>query len=114
MLIKNYNMETFISDIDSTVQDVMTYMVTEETKRGCFNAYLIDYIWKLIQVKFSFMVQQLNWKVTTELQALSRIHQKKLLDQKVEHRIEVKALKDEIEAHVKKIREHEAVIEQQK
>ena len=47
--------------MNSTIQDAMTYMTEERPdlpiQRGCFNAYLLDYIWKLIQVKISLMIQ---------------------------------------------------------
>ena len=70
VLIKNYNFSGFVSDMSSTIQDAMAYMAEEKLlvtmQRGCFNAYLLDYIWKLIQVKISLMIQQINWKVSDE------------------------------------------------
>lgn len=49
-----------------TLQDIQTYML-KQNENNCFGAYMVDYTWKIIQVKLALMVRQLNWKVTEDL-----------------------------------------------
>ena len=117
VLIKNYNLSTFISEMDQTVQDTMAYMneqkPDEVLHRGCFNAYLLDYLWKLIQVKISLMVQQLNWKVCNEKRVYQTKFEQKLKIQQARHELQLKELHEKIEAQEKKIDEQKQVIEMQ-
>ena len=62
VLIKNYNLSEFIKTIDMTFQDIQMYML-KRNEENCFGAYMVDYTWKIIQVKLALMVRQLNWKV---------------------------------------------------
>ncbi len=65
VLIKNYNLGTFIEDMDVTIQNLILYMV-KQNDFNVFLAYMVEYIWKIIQVKLAFMVRQLNYKVASD------------------------------------------------
>ena len=54
-----------MSDIDCTMQDTIHYMV-KRNDMNCFPAYLIDFTWKMIQVKMAFMVRNLSFKVKND------------------------------------------------
>ena len=65
VLIKNYNFSEFLGDVDSTVQDCMNYMM-QRSDLNCFPAYIIDFTWKIIQVKLAFMIRNLNFKINND------------------------------------------------
>ena len=65
VLIKNYNFSEFLGDIDSTIQDCMNYMM-QRSELNCFSAYIIDFTWKIVQVKLAFMIRNLNFKVKND------------------------------------------------
>lgn len=71
MLIKNYNLGTFIEDLDVTIQNLILYML-KKNDFNIFLAYMIEYIWKIIQVKLAFMVRQLNYKVASDIVEANR------------------------------------------
>ena len=73
VLIKNYNLSQFIEDIGMAVQNTIQYMV-KRNDQNVFPAYMIDYIWKMIQVKLALMVRQLNYKVASDLRHSNREH----------------------------------------
>lgn len=35
-----------------------------------FTAYMVEFTWKVVQVKIAFMVRQLNYKVATDIRSL--------------------------------------------
>ena len=85
----------------------MTTEVTGEIvgDKGCFNAYLVDYIWKIIQVKFAFLIQQLNWRVSNELKARVRKSDEDFEKYKREKDKEIQKLKSEIDSYKQTIQD---------
>ena len=56
VLVKNYNLSDFIIAIDSSLQDLQNYMMKRD-ENNCWAAYIIEYTWKIIQVKMALMVR---------------------------------------------------------
>ena len=78
----------------------------KHNQTNCFSAYVIDFVWKIIQVKLAFMVRQLNWKVNKDLREKDNFYNMEILKQKAEYELKLEDLRKEIEKHKK-------VIEQQ-
>lgn len=54
---------------------------------NCFPAYVIDFVWKIIQVKLALMVRQLNWKVAKDFRAKAQESKEEILKQKAEYEL---------------------------
>ena len=96
MLIKNYNLGSFIQDIECQVQQILL----ESMKRhdsNVFTAYLVDFTWKIVQVKIACMVRQLNFKITTDARAVDQRHDMEKKKMRAEHEREMEDLNKEIE-----------------
>ena len=85
-LIKNYNLSQFVCDIDTTLQDWQTQMLKRDAT-NCFGTYIIDFVWKMIQVKLAFMVRQLNFKLTKDFREKEKHHNMEFLKQKAEYEL---------------------------
>lgn len=46
---------------------------------------MIDYVWKITQVKMALMVRQLNWKITSEKISIDEDHKSELEKQKIDY-----------------------------
>ena len=70
---------------------------------NCFGTYIVDFVWKIIQVKFAFMIRQLNFKVAKDFREKDKYYNMEFLKQKAEYELKFKDLNKEIEEHKKVI-----------
>ena len=96
-LIKNQKLSEFIKDIDSTLQDIQLDML-KRSDENCFSAYMIDFAWKMIQVKLALIVRQLNWNVATDFMKKDQEAKEELQKQKLCFEIEIAQLNKHLEA----------------
>lgn len=66
VLIKNFSFSKFIEEINVVFQSILLDAM-KRSDENVFTAYMIDFTWKVVQVKVAFMVRQLNYKVTTDI-----------------------------------------------
>ena len=70
MRVGNWQLYEFMTGIDNTLQDLKAYSNINGESNSCFNSYIIEYTWKMIQVKIALMIKQINWKAQHELNSL--------------------------------------------
>ena len=56
VLIKNYNLSCFIQDIEMQFQQILLECMKRHDS-NVFTAYLVDFTWKMVQIKLAFMVR---------------------------------------------------------
>ena len=96
MLIKNYNLSQFVADMDQTWQQIILYL-TNRTKANIFGAYMIDFTWKIVQVKLALMVRQLNYKVVKDLEDKEAQHKYEFDRMQASYELQIADLKRTIE-----------------
>ena len=93
VLIRNYNLREFIIDMDVTAQGIMNDMM-KRAESNCFAAYMLDFFWKIVQVKLAFLVRQLNWKVSSDLVEQRKQHEAAMAAQREAYERKIEDLKD--------------------
>lgn len=70
----------------------------KRSDENCFSAYMIDFAWKMIQVKLALIVRQLNWNVATDFMKKDQEAKEELQKQKLSFEIEIAQLNKHLEA----------------
>ena len=58
---------------------------------------MLDYTWKIVQVKLAFMVRLSNWKVSSDLKDIKKQYNQKLEARDLAHQAKQDGLRKEIE-----------------
>ena len=77
-------MGEFIQEIDKVFQSIQLDAINRN-EENVFTAYMVDFTWKVVQVKIAFMVRQLNFKVATDLRNLNTQQEKDMEKKEKEH-----------------------------
>ena len=110
VLIKNYNFSEFLGDVDSTIQDCQNYMMAR-SELNCFPAYIIDFTWKIIQVKLAFMVRNLNFKVKNDFKNKDQVTSQLIKSSTQANELKVLRMQKTIDEQEEKLKLQKTAIE---
>lgn len=82
--------------MDQTLQTIQVYSL-KLSDENIFAYYLIDYFWKIVQIKMALMVRQLNFKVCHDIQVREEEVQAELQQQRYKYELEIIELNKTIE-----------------
>ena len=57
---------------------------------------MVDYVWKIIQVKMALMIRQLNWKVCIDINDNKKKFEEAFLKQKMEYELKFEQMNESI------------------